>query len=95
MKLSGKAIDGEGVPVPGVCVGLFTEGDHRLIIANATGPDGDFKLGEVPKGRYRLVAKCEAFGAANARVRIGRGATSVILKMRPAGIDTTSFIELK
>ena|ERR1035438_428879 len=94
-QLHGKAVDRDGVAVPGVCVGLFSEADHRLITATETRAKGDFRLRDVPKGNYRLVAKYEAFGTANARVFVGRGAAGVILKMRTAGTDTTSYIEPK
>ena len=53
-----------------VCVGLFTEADHRLIAATKTNDEGEFKLNNIAPGQYRLVTKCEAFGAANARVRV-------------------------
>jgi hypothetical protein len=94
-RLRGKAIDPSGVPVPGVCVGLFRESDHILIAASATHADGGFALRNPPPGDYRLVATYSAFGAANARVRLGRGAQGVVLRMRPSGIDTTSYIESK
>ena len=92
--LQGKAVDPDGVPVPGVCVGLFTESDHRLIVATATLANGEFQMKDAPTGYYRLVAECPPFGAANARVRLGRGAASVVLKMRPVGVDTTSYVAL-
>jgi len=30
-RLAGKATGRDGIAVPGVCVGLFTEGDHKLV----------------------------------------------------------------
>jgi hypothetical protein len=95
-RLAGKATDRDGVAVPGVCVGLFTEADHRLVTATETRPDGYFNLRDVPKGDYRLVAEYEAFGAANARVRIGRrGTEHTALWMIPPGIGRTSYFERK
>lgn len=91
----GKAIDPDGVPVADVCVGLFKESDHTLVAATATSKDGEFVLADPVPGNYRLVATYEAFGAANARVRIGRGRSGVLLRMRPRAIDTTSYVELK
>jgi hypothetical protein len=61
-RLAGKAIDRDGIAVPGVCVGLFTEGDHRFVTATETGAAGNLTLGDVPKGNYRLVAEYDAFG---------------------------------
>lgn len=89
--LRGKAVDPNGVPVP-ECVGLFTESDHKLIAATATLANGESRMKDAPAGYYRLVAKYPPFGAANARVRLGRGAASVILRMRPVGVDTTSYV---
>jgi hypothetical protein len=94
-QVRGKAIDPSGVPVPGVCVGLFKESDHSLVTSTATSANGEFTLKNAPRGEYRLVAQYPAFGTANARVRIGRGAKGVVLRMRPSGIDTTSYIESK
>ena len=94
-RLRGEAIDPSGVPVPGVCVGLFTESAHTLVTATVTLTTGEFALKNAPTGDYRLVAMYPAFGTANARVRLGRGSARVILRMRPIGIDTTSYIELK
>jgi hypothetical protein len=76
-----------------VCVGLFSETDHALIVATGTLETGDFILKNPPPGDYRLVATYPAFGTANARVRVGSGAKGVILRMRPVGIDTTSTVE--
>ena len=56
-KLRGNAIDQSGVPVPGVCVGLFKESDHSLIAATATLANGEFALQNPPRGDYRLVEK--------------------------------------
>jgi hypothetical protein len=94
-RLGGKAVDQSGGPVPGVCVGLFKESDQTLVLETATLADGGFTLKNPPRGYYRLVARFPAFGTANARVRVGRGAGSVIVRMRPIGIDTTSYIESK
>ena len=94
-QLRGKAVDLNAVPVPGVCVGLFRESDHSLIASTATSDDGEFTLKNPPRGDYRLVARYPAFGTANARVRIGRGAKNLILRMRPSDIDTTSYVESK
>ena len=94
-KLRGKAVDLSGSPIPGVCVGLFKESDHSLVESAATSANGEFALKNAPRGVYRLVARYPAFGTANARIRVGLGAKGVVLRMRPSGIDTTSYIEPK
>src|SRR4051794_31172797 len=55
--LRGKAVDLSGVPLPGVCVGVFTESDHSLIASTATSAKGEFTLKNPPRGDYRLVAR--------------------------------------
>src|SRR5215467_5399775 len=45
--------------------------------------------------RVPPLARYSAFGTANARLRIGRGVKGVMLRMRPSGIDTMSYIESK
>lgn len=53
----GTAKDAQGVMVPGVCVGIFTPTDHRLVIAKQTDAEGRFEFRGVSKGEYHLVAK--------------------------------------
>jgi len=92
--LRGVAIDEQNVPVPGVCVGLFTESDHKLIATIRTNDGGIFRFRSISRGTYRLVAECQAFGAANSLVIVGwRGERSIVVRMRTVGIDTTSYVE--
>ena len=109
--LSGKVFDEIGenpvqvhAPIPGACLGLFTETDHRLV-ASATADDrGRFRFARVSPGHYRLVARDpqNVFCLANALVRIvdwpGGGALKAkrtIVHLRPAGIDTCSYADYK
>ena len=64
-QLRGEAVDQSGAPVPGVCLGLFRESDHGLMMATASLADGQFALKNPRRGEYRLVVKHPAFGAAN------------------------------
>ena len=92
--LKGTAVDVQGVAIPGVCVGLFKETDHELIVVVQTDSSGRFEMLPVRGGLYRLVARAQGFGSANARVAVGlRGSKLVVIRMRPRGIDTTSFFE--
>ena len=95
--IRGTAKDAQGIGVPKVCIGIFTETDHKLIAATETDDSGHFELKSVPGGDYRLVAKYEGFCPANAKVRIERRSRSnklLTVEMRPAGLDTCSFVEL-
>ena len=90
--LKGTAVDAHGVAMPGVCVGLFK--DHELIAVVQTDSSGRFEMLKVHGGLYRLVARTQGFGSANARISVGlRGSKLVVIRMRPKGIDTTSFFE--
>jgi hypothetical protein len=83
------------------CIGLFTEEDHRLMTSVVADDEGRFKLGSIPPGRYRLVVRDpqDAFCVANMPlhvVRWPRGkAKSLIIHMRPAGIDDCSYGDFK
>jgi hypothetical protein len=92
--LKGIAIDEQNVPVPGFCVGLFSEPGHRLVSVTTTSDDGTFKFRAAAKGTYRLVAQYDGLGVANSVVIIGTGGRkSLTIRMRPKGIDTTSYFE--
>lgn len=94
----GTAKDPQGVMVPGVCVGIFTPIDHKLIMATQTDAEGQFEFRGVSKGEYRLVAKCEGFCSGNAKIWVdakSRSKKRLDLLIRPAGLDTCSYFELR
>jgi len=94
----GTATDVDGVMVPGACVGIFTPTDHKLIMATRTDDRGQFEFGDVADGEYRLVATFEGFCAGNAKIRVVAGSRNkkyLDLHVRPAGIDESSYFELR
>jgi hypothetical protein len=94
----GVAKDTQGVVIPKACVGVFTEASHKLVATTQTDNDGRFELNGIPDGAYRLIAKYEGFSTANAKLRIelrSQSKKSLTVQMRPSGLDTHSFIELK
>jgi len=94
----GEAADAQSVPVPQVCVGIFTDVDHKLIASTETDESGGFHFDGIPGGSYRLVASYDGFSVANAKVRVEPKVNQkkrLALHMRFAGIDSTSFFELK
>jgi hypothetical protein len=96
-RIRGTAVDFNGVVIPGACILLFSESDHKFIASVESGKDGRFALSNIPPGAYRLVSRYDGFSVANARVEVGRfsGWRVLVVKMRPAGIDTGSYIEIR
>jgi hypothetical protein len=93
-QVAGLAHDDNGVVIPNISLGLFTEQAHALIAVVKTSADGKFVFKSVVPGRYRLVAKSEGFCTANVPIVVGDGnrADSIIeLHMKVGGIDTCSF----
>jgi hypothetical protein len=96
--LRGVVRDMNGVEIPGACVGVFTELEHRPVGAICAEADGKFNLQGIKDGSYRLVVKVDGFCAANSLIVLRSGTHqvgSLLAKMRPQGIDTCSWIELK
>jgi hypothetical protein len=94
----GVAKDAQGVVIPEACVGVFTEPGHKLVASTQTDDYGQFELNDIPDGAYRLIAKYESLSTANAKLRIeqrSQNKKSLTVQMRPTGLDTHSFIELK
>jgi hypothetical protein len=101
-RIEGFARDMESTPVPGTCVGVFTEQGHRLVSRAETDKNGWFALGTVKPGRYRLVAKYDSFGVANVLLDVAAWPSGGIfhnralaVHLRPRNIDTTSFVDRK
>jgi hypothetical protein len=83
--------------VPKVCVGVFTEKDHKLIAATESDAEGKFSLQGVPHGRYRLVAKADPLCAANVPIQVVKSQkTKQVLRlhMKPRGLDSCSYADL-
>jgi hypothetical protein len=89
-------------PFPNACIGLFSEGEHKLVSNTVANKDGSFSIRDVPPGSYRLVVRDSqnAFCVANAPIRMSepkeraRGGR-VVIHLRPAGIDDCSYANYK
>ena len=87
---------GQGA-VSKVCVGIFTETDHRLVAATESDADGKFSLQSVPAGRYRLVVKADPLCAANVPLRVVKSQRKkqvLHVHMKPRGLDSCSYADL-
>lgn len=93
--IRGVAIDEQGAAIWNVCLGLFAEKDHKLIVSSRAGEDGRFALKDIPPGEYRLVAKSPGFCTANVPLRVGTPSsgskTELVLHMNVTGIDKCSY----
>jgi hypothetical protein len=92
--VTGKAHDEQGVPIPKVSLGLFTEKDHKLLTLVESATDGTFAFTSVVPGLYRLVAKYDGFCPANVPIAVSRRASvnrGVDLHMKPTGLDACSY----
>jgi hypothetical protein len=90
----GRVRDDAGVAIPSVCLGLFSEPDHKLVATTQTDVKGAFRFRHVASSRYRIVAKYEGFCPANAILLVQPTARrSLRIHMKPAAIDTCSYVE--
>ena len=105
-RILGHAISEAGDPAKGigpvpVCLGLFTEKDHRLIASAVADEEGRFEFGPIPPGRFHLVVRdpLNLFCLANMPLEVvkwRRGKERpLVIHMRPAGIDNCSYGDFK
>jgi len=95
-EVKGTITDPQQVAVPKVCVGVFTEKEHKLVASTESNADGKFRLQNVPPGWYRLIIKADPLCAANVRVRVvKRQKNKQVLQvhMKPRGLDSCSYGE--
>lgn len=102
--VEGRAVDSSGVAIGYICVALFTEKEHRFVAQTVADENGYFRFGKIPKGNYRLVARVDYDYLCPVNVRIRRVSfprggffrkTSLVLHLRPAGIDDCSYGDTK
>jgi Carboxypeptidase regulatory-like domain len=86
-----------GKIVPGACLSLFTEKEHKLVASSTADSKGRFHFAAVPVGGYRLVARSDGFCTANIPLEVVKSSprkSKIVVRFRPAGIDTCSYGEL-
>jgi hypothetical protein len=95
--VKGTITDQQHNAVPRVCVGVFSEKDHKLVVATESDADGNFSLQTTPPGRYRLVVKADPLCAANAPLHVvkhKREKQVLQVIMKPRGLDSCSYAEV-
>jgi hypothetical protein len=89
-------------PIPGACLGLFTDEEHRLVATATADQEGRFQFGKIPNGKYRLVIGVGSFCTANVPLQVtgerrGKvaGKRQLVIHMAPGGIDQCSYGDYK
>lgn len=102
--IEGRATDWNAVPIPDICVALFTEKEHHFVAQTMTDKNGYFRFTKIPKGLYRLVARMEHdyLCPVNVSVRLASYPTGglsrrkrIFLHFSVAGIDSCSYADTK
>jgi Carboxypeptidase regulatory-like domain len=96
-KVKGTITDPQQGAVPKVCVGIFTEKDHKLVATTESDAEGKFSLQSVPPGRYRLVVKADPLCAANVPLQVVKSQKKkqvLRVHMKPRGLDSCSYADL-
>jgi len=97
--LKGRILDFSDSPLPRACIAIFNSDHSRLLQTAESDDGGNFAVDKIPAGKYWLVVKDQqrAFCAASAKVEIGRlmGKETLLVHMKPRGIDTCSYCEGK
>ena len=91
----GTITDPQQGAVPKVCVGIFTEKDHKLVATTESDAAGNFSLQSVSAGRYRLVVKADPLCPANVPLEVVKHQKKKVLRvhMKPRGLDSCSYGE--
>ena len=95
--VKGTITDPQQSAVPKVCVGIFTEKDHKLVAATESDADGNFSLQSIRPGRYRLVVKADPLCAANVPLQVVKSQKkkqALHVHMKPRGLDSCSYADL-
>lgn len=99
-QVEGKVTDSTGIAIPRVCIGIFTEAEHKLVRYTESDANGFFQLDTegLPDADYRLVGQYDGFCPANAKIR--RKSKShrkkvLAIHMKVAAIDTCSYVEME
>jgi len=93
----GRITDPQQGAVMRVCVGIFTEKDHKLIASTESDASGKFSLQRLSPGRYRLVVKADPLCAANIPLEVvkhRRKKQILHVHMKPRGLDSCSYGEV-
>jgi len=97
--IRGAAVDKDGGALGPICVGIFTESEHKLLVYAQSDEHGAFTLDTsgLPEGEYRLAGQVPGLCPANQIIRIrsrSHKKRTLLVHMYPHGIDTCSYVDL-
>lgn len=98
-QVQGTGLAPDGTLIPQLCVGIFTEPEHKLLRCSQSDNKGAFAVDTngLPDGEYRLVGQVIGLCPANAIIRFrshSHQKKQVVLHMNVRGIDSCSYAEL-
>lgn len=92
--VSGRVTDAtDGRPMTGANVVLMTPGTSAMTTGAATGPDGRYRIADVPPGAYTLAVRFIGFQEAQVPVTVAAGQTvTVDVALRAGGFDLNTVV---
>jgi len=100
-RVRGRAVDENGMAVAQLCIGIFSEPDHKLLRYAQSGENGKFNVDTngLADGEYRLVGYIPGFCPANAILNISSNSHSqhkraLVIRMNLPGTADCSDVQL-
>jgi hypothetical protein len=99
-EVRGTVVDKNGVALTEVCVGVFSEPDHKLLRYGRSDGNGGFSVDTkgLPDATYRLVGQLIGFCPANAILNVdshSKGKQRLVIKMKLDGAETCSTVNVQ
>jgi hypothetical protein len=97
--IRGATVYKDGVALGPICVGIFTESEHKLLAYGQSDENGAFTLdtSRLPDGEYRLAGQVLGFCPANQIIRIrsrSHKKRTLLVHMYLPEIDICSYVDL-
>jgi hypothetical protein len=97
--IRGATVYKDGSALGPICVGIFTESEHKLLVYGQSDEKGAFTLdtSRLPDGEYRFVGQVLGFCPANLIIRIrsrSHKKRTLLVHMYLSEIDICSYVDL-
>lgn len=97
-RIVGVVKDEQGVPIPYVCLAVFSKDGQKLLFQSISSQKGKFIFKLLPPGDYRIIAKYDPFCTANIPVKIIARKLKdkykhrkMVVYLKPTGVDNCSY----